>query len=171
MHSHKIQDPEKWWDLKEEELALIEHSYGQPIDLDIRRTVLALRAFGIKTHTSCQGHSSDRKSYPFITIGTERAGAVTRNLRMRRTVSRFIAEFDHTRQIQRKVSWNTDQRLILQYGGKYGSFILQSAGAERLAQTLHLPWVRRHYLKRYQEEMFAFGEFLTKRFFNPRSSP
>lgn len=167
--------------------------YPTPIDEGIRETVAMLRAFGIYTSGSCEGHPEKHAVGPYIIVSPEWPDS--RNLMgtpewqkkakedmgdQKNRLNKFLDEFYIRREVHLDVRISIDQRR------SQDGFIIQSQnGWVRYGELLYKPgtdlWIedgnlmfdspskipQEEHLRRatlYKEEMGIFTSFLKERF-------
>jgi hypothetical protein len=155
-----------YWEQKREEVDHLADGLGNPIDEDIKESVVALRAHEFPTYASCDGHGS---SGPWIQVEAlapedwreseaKQKEWQRENLRQRDRITELLNEFYRERQTP------SDIRLALERHGIFGAFRIQSAGAEAIGD-LSLSERQEKY-RLYKKEMDDFTEFLRMKFFN-----
>ncbi|MCL5733384.1 MAG: hypothetical protein M1334_01820 [Patescibacteria group bacterium] len=156
----------------------------KPVDPDIKESIVALNAFGINTTASCEGHIDHGTYAPYIDVEAKDVEMLDRqareledkeeninkaknifkeieqkNLEEREKLFLLLDEFYKNR----NVSFST--KLIVK-GLARGWSRLESQGAD--LQKIKTKEERQENLSRYQEEMAAFTDFLTKKYFEEK---
>lgn len=155
---------------------------GKPIDPGIKETVIALKAFGIITRQSCEGHFDRGMNSPWVSTTSPRTARLKKTLprptvetdpatereaekcheeanRHRyHSVSKLLNLLDEFYRVRRVP---VDQMLIVfdQWLVCQGAYVLRLADEQTRHEKLRL----------YQEEMRFFTEFLKQKFFGEPS--
>ena len=175
---NKKQKKKKWDDMSKKVDKVID-KLGMGIDKGIKKIVIVLNLLGFMTDGSCEGHIKWGRIHPWVDVSIETPknwlklskskkhsdelkfqklvekrslGALKEEKRMKNVIDKFYKK--------RKTS--LEIRLMAEEFG-YG-FTLKNINAELIKI---LPATeRKKLLKKYQNEMSAFADFLEKEFFN-----
>jgi len=157
----------------EKQVDEIRDALGKPIDLGIKKAVIALNLWEFSTSQSCEGHSGEspkeegESKTPWIDIEAlepkdwkENKEVQEKwreeNLKKQVKMINFLDEFYKNREVPFDVKLQLDPR------GIYGGFLLQSQGAETISVLLKEEQERRREL--YRKEMNNFADFLKDKF-------
>ncbi len=178
------------WQEITEKVDRIVDKLNLPVDDGIKESIISLHAFGFHTTASCEGHDAHATDAPYIDIETEEVEAIEirlrelkkkaegqseviveqlkaesheiilelerKNLEERKKIIGYLDEFYK----DREVSYET--RLVVQ-GKARGWSRLESQGTD--IQEIRSEEEKKTKLKEYQEEMWAFTEFLKNKYF------
>ncbi len=172
------QEKQKELERIRQKLEEAEDNLGKPIEQGIFETVVMLRAFGLKTDQSCEGHSKEKRTKerkpsfsPWVDVHPHYPERENwqKDERLRRKVEKEAQR--HKRKMielldefyeERKVSPGV--RICLTDKGIYGGFRLQSSGSEKL-ETLS-DEKRKKKREVYKQEMEDFTDFLREKYFS-----
>lgn len=188
-------DKKHVWHRIKQVVSGIKDGLGRPIDRWIKETVVALKASGVHTTFSCQGHLDYGTNGPYIdvaakdyfklsieldklcpesrkhTILCERIEIL--NLKERAKLLILVDRFYKVRRILGIIDKScktrfvgTDERLIVRPLGRERSR-LESQGVSTIKLT-HSKRIRAAKLKKYRKEMRAFTAFLKLEYFLPQ---
>src|SRR5712691_10998173 len=156
--------PRLSWNEAISETAQLSDALGRRVDELIAPVVAALRAHGIPTTASCQGHLKWGLPFPWVEVCAQlpqlppedaEESLRKQNLALRALLLTHLAEF-----YSQRASVPFDTILCLRpYVMR--QFRIQSTGAETL--TLAPPHWRQAKLTEYRAEMTSFGQFLRTR--------
>ncbi len=175
-----VPNPEKQqrWEKAREWVESIKDELGKPIDENIKEAVIALKAFGINTFGSCEGHLDRGDEGPYLDIQSPEVP----ELEMESKATESATEKKRiVEEIERK---NLEERQKLMpyldefYGDREGVFYGERLVIQNMAQgwtrvesqgvslqRIESDDVKQQRLQAYQEEMRAFAEFLKGKFF------
>lgn len=144
---------------------------GKKVDDNIKEAIIALHVNGFRTDGSCEGHVDGDHGlpYPWIDIGIpepegwEKSEKIKKawraeNLSEQKRMLGILEEF------YKKKETPMDVRFLFDYMGIYGSFRLQSFGAELM--DLLSPGEKKEKYTTYKKEMDDFTVFLKEKYFN-----
>lgn len=80
-HNSSAEEKEKRWNAIEREVDRITDRLGKPIDQGIRETVIALKANGFGTTSSCEGHLDWGSGYPWVDVESALAESLLKDAR------------------------------------------------------------------------------------------
>lgn len=173
------------WNRITDDVDRLRDRLGKSVDREIKQSVVALRALGFTTDSSCEGHVGTEQGIggPWVDVGemsreaAERLRVLSKNRiegrndpeidRLRKEVSlkllqeqaRLVKLLD---EFYRGRNAPYEQRLIVKFRPTTARLISQ--GAE--LQALHVLEVQQKNLQAYREEMQAFTDFLRKKYFS-----
>jgi len=158
------------WEQLSDEAQQIKDQLGKGLDEGIQQTVIALKAHGFPTNQSCEGHAKGEHGhpYPWVQVGVPEPKGwqddeekqkewMRQNYKEEQKIRELLTEF------YRIKTTPADIRIIPEKIGIFGSFRIQSAGAEALQESPveELP----EKVKMYQQEMNDFTQFLKEKYF------
>lgn len=169
---------EKQWSEIADRIEKITDKLGMPIDAGVRESIIALRAFGINTDASCEGHSERALPAPWISFSSKENGVLREKLKEVRNEGNKDEERKIS-QIMRKNSILEQGKLILLLDEFYRDRIvpydvrliitpirgntLESQGADLLEIETDES-KRQQKSSEYKEEMKAFTDFLKRKY-------
>jgi hypothetical protein len=174
------------WRKTQEEVDMIVDRLGTRVDPGIKECVVALRVSGLSTDGSCEGHARETSALkaPYVDVGqlpedfarrwkaawkaaeargdkeidpALRAEATEVGMKIRGEQSRLLDLLD---EFYRDRNVPGRRRLILKFFPNHARLMNQEAEL----QDMHPEPVQKQKLKEFQEEMYAFAEFLKTKF-------
>lgn len=173
----ELTEKQKKWQEAADRVERITDKLGEPIDPNIKETIIALNVLGIHTSGSCEGHV-DRGSGPYVDIESEESEALDarydaadneqekdaiaeemmrKNLEERKKFLPYLEAFYADRKTP------ITQQLVIQGRGR-GWSRLESQGMD--LQEIETEQGKQKNLLAFQSEMRNFTTFLKNQFFS-----
>lgn len=179
-------EKENRWNRIQAKVNKITDRRGMPIDEEMKETVTALQIFNFQTTASCKGHLTRGIQAPWVDIGEEIPKEILREVKKKAKencleVLHSIPEIKafrkkHLREQMRLMILldefykdrvvTIDIHLTLKKIGIYGYARLVNTG-EHL-QEIRSKKERTEKLREYQQEMYAFTDFLKRKYFETK---